>query len=73
MADASIFAEALKRNAKAFDKLLPQLSESDQGKCALLREGELIKLFDTTSDALEFAEERFPDGLYMLRQVNKAA
>ena len=73
MAEASIFAEALRRNAQAFDKLLPRLAEGDEGKCALLREGELVQLFDTTSAALEFAEERYPDGLYMLRQVTKAA
>ncbi len=73
MAEAPSFAAALKRNAEAFDELLPQLIENERGKCALLRDGKLVQIFDGMSEAVSHAQEAYPDGLYMLRIVDRSA
>ncbi len=73
MAEAPSFAAALKRNAEAFDELLPQLIENEKGKCALLRDGKLVQVFDSLSEAVSHAQQAYPDGLYMLRMVERAS
>ncbi|MCG8359082.1 MAG: hypothetical protein MI920_26245 [Kiloniellales bacterium] len=73
MADAARFAEALRRNAQAFEQLLPQLLETNAGQCAVMRDGSLDKLFDSVGEAVSYAQEAYPDGLYMLRTVAEAA
>ncbi len=73
MAEAPSFAAALKRNAEAFDELLPQLIENEKGKCALIRDGKLVQVFDTMGDAVSHAQATYPDGLYMLRLIERLA
>ena len=69
LADPASFAEALRVNDAAFQRLLPGLLETDRDRCALLREGSLIKTFDTVSEAASHAQRHYSDGLYMLRKV----
>ena len=73
MIQSGKFAEALKLNDSAFDRLLPELLRTDAGRCALLRDGVLIRTFPNMSDAATSAQESFPDGLYILRKVAPSA
>ena len=69
MIESGRFADALKVNDSAFEKLLPELLQTDRGRCALLRDGVLIRTFPNMSEAASTAQESFPDGLYILRKV----
>lgn len=69
LAEAEAFAAALRQNDDAFQKLLPNLLQTDRDRCALLRAGALVKTFGTVAEAAGFAQTSYPDGLYMLRKV----
>ena len=70
MIESTQFAEALKENDNAFERLLPDLLRTDRGRCALLRDGVLVRTYSTMSEAANSAQETFPDGLYILRKVS---
>ncbi len=53
--------EQVRLNYEAFKRLLPGLMK-DENKYALLRDGELIAVYDTMSDAVTTAEKMFSDG-----------
>lgn len=56
-------------NYKAFRKALPDIIESNRGKLALMRAGEIVDYFDSLSDALKYATKLYPDGLYSVQEV----
>ena len=56
-------------NYEAFVKMLPKLLDLHRGKYALLRSGSLIEMFDTTGDALIYAQKRYADGRYSIQQI----
>ena len=73
MIDSERFAQSLRQNAEAFEALLPGLLESDRDRCAVLRDGAVVALFDTMIEAASFAQNEFPDGLFSLRKVDEQA
>jgi hypothetical protein len=64
---------AIADNYAAFEKLLPGLLESAEGKYALLRDRQLVGLFDTGGEAHFAGAERFDDGLFSVQKVKQGA
>lgn len=69
MTDQNKIQEAVNRNYEAFLTKLPELLKTHNGKYALLRDREVVQMFDSTNDALIYAEKEFPDGLYSIQLV----
>lgn len=60
----------LEDNYRAFQQLLPSFRPEDNGKFVLMRHGKQVNIFDSTKDAIIFAQAQFPDGMYSVQQVN---
>ena len=55
---------------RAFESLLPELLEKHPGKFALLKDGELVGVFDREGDAYVDAIERFgPDETFLISRI----
>ena len=65
--------DAIARNYEAFEKMLPNLLQTASGKFALLRDRELVGLFDTASAAHFAAVDRFDDRLFSVQKVEESA
>ena len=61
------------QNFEAFQRLLPELVKTDEGKYVLLRHGEVIRAFGSAGDALIYAEDTYPDGLFSIQLVTSEA
>jgi hypothetical protein len=61
--------EQVKQNYEAFKKLLPSLLVEHPGKYALLRDRELVAVFDTMSDAVTSAEKLYPDARWSIQHI----
>lgn len=70
MTDTANLGKALVQNFEAFKKELPMLQREHKDKGLLYRDGELVKVFESVSDAIQFGEQNFPDGLYLARRCN---
>lgn len=57
------------RNYEAFKKSLPGLIESDPGRIALMRGGEVIMCFDTERDAIEAGRRFFEDRRFSIQKI----
>lgn len=57
------------QNYEAFKKMLPELLEDRRGKYALLRNEELIDVFDSAGDALKYAEATYSDGRFSIQKI----
>lgn len=62
---------AVDKNFEAFQKLLPTLLPIHSGKYALMRDGQSVQVFDTAGDALIYAEDKFPDQLFSIQEINR--
>jgi hypothetical protein len=60
--------EQVKFNYEAFKKLLPSLLK-DANKYALMRDGEVIAIYDTMPDAVTTAQKLFPDGRWSIQKI----
>lgn len=60
--------EQVKLNYEAFKKLLPTLLK-DENKFALMRDGELIAVYDTLNDVIVTAEKIYPDGRWSVQKI----
>lgn len=58
--------EEVDRNFEAFNKELPKLLSTHQGKYALMRDAEIKGFYDTAIDAFTSANQLFPDGLFSI-------
>lgn len=56
-------------NFEAFQALLPKLIEHERGKFALMRDREIVELFDTAGDALRAAALKYEDGRYSIQEI----
>ena len=59
------------RNYEAFKKVLPALLESDPGRTALMRDGEVIACFDTDRDAIEAGRAFFEDRPFSIQEITR--
>jgi hypothetical protein len=76
MLDRNAAEQETKQNYDAFQRLLPSLLQSDEGKVALLRSGNLVAICATPLAALRRGEQSFPDGLFSIQPIieeNEAA
>ena len=60
----------IRKNFKAFQKLLPSIEQRYIGKFAVLRQKEIVDYFDSMSDAAKYAEAKYEDGLYSIQEVS---
>jgi hypothetical protein len=60
--------EQVKLNYDAFKKLLPSLLK-DVSKYALMRDGEVVAIYDTMPDAVTTAQKLFPDGRWSIQRI----
>jgi len=70
MSDKSAREQELERNYAAFATLQPALLADHAGKFALMRHGNLEKIFDSAVDAAIFAEAQFEDDLWSLQEIS---
>lgn len=70
---AKTIQEEVDRNYEAFQRLLPTILNDHRGKCALMREGQIVTYFTTPVDARAAGEKLFPDGLFSVQQVTDIA
>ena len=60
--------EQVKLNYDVFKKLLPSLLK-DVNKYALMRDGEVVAIYDTMPDAVTTAQKLFPDGRWSIQRI----
>jgi hypothetical protein len=60
--------EQVKLNYDVFKKLLPSLLK-DVNKYALMRDGEVVAIYDTMPDAVTTAQKLFPDGRWSVQRI----
>ena len=60
--------EQVKLNYEAFKELLPSLLR-DENKFALMRDGELIAVYDTLNDVIVTADKIYPDGRWSVQKI----
>jgi hypothetical protein len=60
--------DQVKLNYDAFKKMLPNL-RNDENKYALLRDGELIAIYDTMPDAVTTAKTMFQDSRWSIQRI----
>lgn len=64
----------IKKNFAAFKGWLPSLLlKYGYGKYALIRNQQLIDIFDTKEDAIKAAELKFDDGLFSVQEITDVA
>lgn len=68
MADDPKLAE-IKANFAAFQQQLPELMKAHAGKFAVLRQGKVIEVFDTLSDAAKYGARAYPDDMFSVQEV----
>jgi ABC-type uncharacterized transport system permease subunit len=57
--------QAINMNMEAFKTLLPGLLETDKGRFALIRNGALVRTFETMAEGAQYANKTYADGLYI--------
>ena len=61
------------QNLEAFLRELPILPAAVHGKYALLRNRSIVGYYDTVADALTAGNSQFPDKIFSVQQVVRAA
>ncbi len=57
------------RNYDAFMRQLAKLLPEHRDQLALMRDGEIVGFFETPTEALMAAAERFPDDIFSIQEV----
>ena len=57
------------RNYEAFRGMLPELMEASPGKWALLHHQQLIRVFDTSEEAVAAGESKYPGGGFSIQEI----
>ena len=61
--------EEVSRNFQEFQKLPPAILESQRGKIALMRDGEIVAFFNTRLQARAAGDARYSDGIWSIQEV----
>ena len=64
---------AIAENYEAFERLLPDLLKTADGKYVLLRKREVVGVYETGGEAHAAGEARFDDGLFSVQKVKLGA
>ena len=67
MADKARLQQEVDSNYAAFRKL--SFPESDKGKIALLKDGNVVEIMNNRSDARKMARRIFEDGIYSIQEI----
>lgn len=63
--------QAVDENYTEFKRRLPELIRTDAGKFVVLRDCQVVRLFDDFDAALDFCHYRYPDGLFSVQEVTQ--
>ena len=69
--DKKVREQEVSNNYKSFEKKLDELVKTHKGKWALLREGDIVEIFDTVRDAHIAAWKLFPDDKFSVQEITK--
>jgi hypothetical protein len=69
MLDQMLRQHQVDQNYENFRRLMPELLRDHPGKYAVMREGIVIKFFDTFCDAIHFARVRYTNSNYSIEEV----
>jgi hypothetical protein len=58
-------------NLAAFRELEPRLLQENTGKHAVMRHGEVIKIFDRVGEAVKYGINTFPDRLFSVHKIGR--
>lgn len=61
--------DELDRNYDAFKAVLPKLLQRNRGRFAIVRDGEVKDLFDTSRDAFIFGWRQFKDDCFSIQEI----
>jgi hypothetical protein len=64
----SDYQEEVDKNYRAFKNMLPSIMDKS-GKYALLRDGQLIAIYDTFDDALQTAHTFYEDEKFSIQHI----
>jgi hypothetical protein len=59
----------IEKNFSFFLSQLPNITQTQRGRYALLRHEEIVGFFDTALDALQAGKTAYPDGIFSIQQV----
>ncbi|MGH6872629.1 MAG: hypothetical protein ACREHE_14100 [Rhizomicrobium sp.] len=59
----------VEQNYQAFQKLLPQLMKTNPGQYALLNNGQVIRFFQSASDAVQEGFTKYGPGNFSVQEV----
>ena len=62
--------EEISANFLEFKKLLPLISAEHQGEYALMRKGEIVGYFSTSTDAESAGYLKYEDGIFSVQHVD---
>ncbi len=59
----------VEQNFEAFKKRLPELLKTHAGKFAVMHDAEIVKFFDTLSDAVRYGAATYGEGKFSVQEV----
>ena len=66
-----ISKDAINENYKHFQKQLPELMEKHLDKVALIKDQQIVKIFNTMDEADQFVlEEKYKSGTFLIQEIN---
>ena len=70
MIDQHALQAAMHQNLAALNEILPELVKTHAGMFALMRDGKIVQLFHSNSDATGHGEDAFGDGVFSVFEVS---
>jgi len=61
--------EHLSKNYKAFQKMLPELMITSEGRWAVFKDEKLVAMEDTVTEAINFAMKKYGDEVFSLQEI----
>lgn len=59
----------LEKEAKYFDSKLNELAKTDMGKFAIIKEEQIVGIFESVIDALKVGYEKFKEQPFFVKQI----
>ncbi|MGE3292318.1 MAG: hypothetical protein AB7O95_13140 [Geminicoccaceae bacterium] len=65
----SSIQEEVDKNFVAFKRILPQLLESKRDMFALMRDEQVVEVYNTATDALRTGQRFYQDGVFSIQKI----
>ena len=65
--------EQIIQNCEAFQRLLPQLLPTYEGRCTLMHDGEIVAFYATMQEAYTAGQQLYPDTCFSVHAVTAGA